>query len=300
MGVAIGLDIGGTKIAGAAFNAQGAELAQMTLPTPTTYAALLETCHAIVRQLEQKNGPAHSLGVCAPYADACSNANMPFLIGQSLAQDLEQIFVRPIGFANDANCAALAEAREGAGKNHRAVFGLIMGTGIGGGFVLNGQIVAGANGMCGEIGHLPLPYYEESDGARVACGCGQKGCIEKLIAGAALARLYHAHTGREADARQIAEQSRQGEAEALRVLDHYYTIVAKAMTVLLHSFDPDIITVSGGLNTLPGLYDEVPKRWGRYALSKNPKTKFVPAAFGAMAGLRGAALVGVTSGPTLP
>ena len=292
MNIAIGLDLGGTKIAGAAFDAQGRELAQLTRPTPSTYEALLETCQSIVGQLEQKSGQAATLGVCAPYADASSNANMPFLIGKPLQQDLEKRFARPVGFANDANCAALAEAKEGAGKNHRAVFGLIMGTGIGGGFILNGQIIAGANGLCGEIGHLPLPYYEESDGARVACGCGQTGCVEKLIAGAALARLYRSMTGREADARQIAEQARNGDPAALLTLDHYYTIVAKAMTVILHSFDPDIITVSGGLNTLPDLYTEVPKRWGRYALNKNPVTKFVPAAFGAMAGLRGAALVG--------
>ena len=227
---------------------------------------------------------------------------MPFLIGRNLPQDLERLFARPVGFANDANCAALAEAKEGAGKGHRSVFGLIMGTGIGGGFILNGQIIAGANGLCGEIGHLPLPHYEESDGVRVACGCGQSGCIEKLIAGAGLARLHHTLTGREADAREIAEQARDENTDALRVLDQYYTAlhvldryyttVAKAMTVILHSFDPDIITVSGGLNTLPGLYDAVPKRWGRYALNKNLVTKFVPATFGAMAGLRGAALMG--------
>lgn len=167
-----------------------------------------------------------------------------------------------------------------------------MGTGVGGGFVLNGQVWAGTNGLCGEIGHMALPYYEESDGERVPCGCGQTGCIEKLIAGAALARLYQTLTGREADAKQIAEQARRGDADALRVLDRYYTIVAKAMIAVLHSFDPDIITVSGGLNSLPGLYEEVPKRWGRYAVCKNPATKFVPATFGATAGVRGAALLG--------
>ena len=250
MSIAIGLDLGGTKIAGAAFDANGRELLQITRPTPSSYEGLLETCRDIVVPLEQKCGQAASLGACAPYADASSSSNMPFLIGKFLQQDMEKLFGRSVGFANDANCAALAEAKEGAGKNYRAVFGLIMGTGIGGGFILNGHIVAGANGLCGEIGHLPLPYYEESDGERVSCACGQRGCVEKLIAGAGLARLYQAMTRREADARQIAEQARRGEADALRVLDRYYTVVAKAMTVLLHSFDPDIITVSGGLNAL--------------------------------------------------
>ncbi len=292
MGCAIGLDIGGTKIAGAAFDAKGESLAQFAQPTPKTYEAFLEACRTIVDQLEQKSGRADSLGACAPYADANVCSNVPCLIGKNLRQDFETLFARPVPFSNDANCAALAEAVEGAGRGHRAVFGLIMGTGIGGGFVLNGQVVAGANGMCGEIGHLPLPYYEESDGERMSCGCGQTGCIEQLVAGAALARRYHAQTGRQADAKHLAAQARQGAPDALLVLDLYYTTVAKAMVTILHSFDPDIITVSGGLNSLPGLYTEVPKRWGKYAINKNPMTRFVPATFGAIAGLRGAALLG--------
>jgi predicted NBD/HSP70 family sugar kinase len=146
--------------------------------------------------------------------------------------------------------------------------------------------------MTGEIGHLPLPYYEASDGERVACGCGQTGCIDKLVGGPALARLYRGMTGNDADGRKITEQVQRGDADALRVLDRYYTVVAKAMIVILHSFDPDIITVSGGLSILPGLYDEVPKRWGRYAVNKKLVTKFVPAQFGSLAGMRGAALFG--------
>lgn len=293
MGNAIGLDIGGTKIAAAAYDPSGKELAQIAQPTPSTYAGFLETCRAIVEQLEQKTGRAATFGACAPSADAAVLANMPSLTGKPVQKDLEKLFGRKVPFANDANCAALAEAMEGAGRGHKSVFGLILGTGVGGGFILNGQIVTGANGLCGEIGHLPLPYYEKTDGKRVACGCGQKGCIEKLIAGAALARLHKSLTTRSADAKQIAEQARAGDKDALRTLDVYFTVVAKAMVTILHSFDPEIITVSGGLNALPGLYEEVPKRWSQYALSKNPKTKFVPAKFGSLSGLRGAALLGM-------
>ncbi len=291
MGGSIGLDIGGTKIAGAAYDVSGKEVAQITLPTPATYKSFLETCRLIVEQLEQKSGQGASVGVGMPYG----TANMPFLCDKPLQQDLENTLRRSVACANDANCAALAEAMEGAGKGYASVFGLILGTGVGGGFVVDGRIVAGANGLCGEIGHLPLPYYEETDGERVSCGCGQKGCIEKLIAGAALARLYGAMTSRTADAKEIAEQARAGDKDALRVLDRYYTVVAKAMIAIVHSFDPEIITVSGGLNGLPGFYEDVPKRWGQYALSKNPSTKLVPAAFGAMAGLRGAAWLGKTA-----
>ena len=146
--------------------------------------------------------------------------------------------------------------------------------------------------MGAEIGHLPLPFYEESDGERALCGCGQTGCVEQLIAGSGLARLYCRHTGLTADAKQIGDLARKGDAQALRVLDSYYTTVAKAMILVLHTFDPEVISVSGGLNSLPGLYTEVPKRWGRYAINKNPITKFVPSRFGAIAGLRGAAWLG--------
>ena len=292
MSLAIGLDIGGTKIAGAMFNANGLEIAQATAPTPPTYKAFLETCRFIVDQLEQQGGPAVTIGACAPYADAHVSANIECLIGQNPRRDLEHIFGKQIPFANDANCAALAEAVSGAGAGYRSVFGLILGTGVGGGFILDGRIVAGANGVAGEIGHMPLPYYEEADGTRTQCNCGQTGCIERLAAGPALARLYHSMTGKNADARQIGELARAGDSGALATLDRYYTIIAKAMISVLHMFDPDIITVSGGLNALPGLYDAVPKRWGRYAIVKNPVTRFVPAAYGAMAGLRGAAWLG--------
>ena len=290
MGKYIGIDIGGTKIAGAMYDEAGHELAQITLPTPDNYPTFLENIRAIVAQMEQQNGRADSIGVCSPFLE--NSVNMPFMAGKPLSRDLEKFFDRPVPVDNDANCAALAEAMEGAGKGYNAVFGLIFGTGVGGGFVVNGHIIAGANGMCGEIGHLPLPFYEESDGDKVLCGCGQYGCIEKLVAGGAVARLYQKLTGKNADARQIAGLAQDGDVDALRVLDRYFTVAAKAMVAILHSFDPDIITVSGGLNALPGLYEEVTKRWGQFAVCKNPKTKLVPATFGSMAGLRGAAWLG--------
>ncbi|MDE2030447.1 MAG: ROK family protein [Alphaproteobacteria bacterium] len=289
MSIAIGLDIGGTKIAGAAFDAQGNEVARTQQPTPADYGAFLETCCAVVAELEGKTGKAESIGACAPYAVA----NLPFLVGKPLREDLGGLLGHEVGLANDANCAALAEAVDGAGQGHASVFGLILGTGVGGGFVLNGKVVAGAHGLCGEIGHLPLPFYEEDDGERVMCGCSQKGCIDKLASGPALIRLYKKISGQDAHgASMIAERAGQGDRAAAETLDRYYTVVAKAMVAIIHSFDPDVIAVSGGVSKLPGLYEEVPKRWGRYALAKAPKTRFVQAKHGAMAGLRGAALIG--------
>ncbi|MFA4995374.1 MAG: ROK family protein [Bdellovibrionales bacterium] len=297
----IGLDIGGTKIAGAAFDGGGKELAQVVKNTPETYEAFLETCHVIIKGLENKAGKPESIGVgvCAPFDQKTgvikTSANIPYLSNKPLCKDLEKNIGLKIVLGNDAACAALAEAVEGPGKDYSAVLCLILGTGVGCGYVVNGRTVGGANGLCGEVGHLQMPRERDEKREFRRCGCGGTDCIETYISGPALARLYKEQTGNEADAKQISALAQKGDAKALKVLDMYYALVARAMVVVLHSFDPDIIVVSGGLNALPGLYEEVTKRWGKYALAKTPKTKFVPASFGAMAGLRGAALLGKTS-----
>jgi fructokinase len=296
MKLSIGLDIGGTKIAGASFDQNFNELKRIERPTPPGYPAFLETCSAVVAELRGNDAASVGVGVCGVIDHDTGNMqqgmNLPFLSGVALRADLEKVVGQKIALENDANCAALAEAVDGAGAGYPHCFTLIIGTGVGGGYVVNGKIVAGANGYCGEIGHLPLPYYEPSDGSLVSCGCGQKGCLEKLTNGAALARLHYQLTDTDATAKQIASLATHGNKDALHTLECYFTTLAKAMVALLHSFDPDIIVVSGGMNGLPGLYDEVPKRWGKYALTKTPKTRFVPAKYGAMAGLRGAALLG--------
>jgi len=294
----IGLDIGGTKIAGAVFDESSHEVAQIVLPTPQNYSAFVTTCVAIVEQLDQKYGQHPSVGIGVPGAVDWTTGVIPFagntpcLSGKPLKKDLEKILGRPVRLANDANCAALSEAIDGAGAGYCTVLGIIMGTGVGAGFVVDGRIVEGANGIIGEFGQLPLPFREASDGPIVDCVCGQKGCIDKTISGGGLARLCEAMTGQKLEAAQIADLARQGNADAKRVLDQFYTTVAKAMVTVLHTFDPEIIVVSGGLSQLPDMYEEVPKRWGRYAVCKNPKTKFVPAKHGTMTGLRGAAWIG--------
>lgn len=293
-----GLDIGGTKIAGTVLGNQNNEITQVVQPTPSNYSDLVISCANIIQKLDGECGHAVSIGIGVPGAVDFKRgivtlaANTPCLSGQSLQSDLEKIIKRPVRLANDADCAALSEAIDGAGAGYKTVLGIIMGTGVGGGFVVNGHIVEGANGLTGEFGQLPLPFRETSDGPLVDCVCGQKGCIDKSISGPALSRLYKTMIGRECNATQIGDFARQGNAEAVRVLDQFYTVVAKAMMVVIHSFDPEVIVVSGGLHALPGLYDEVPKRWDRYVMSKNVKTKFVPAKHGAMSGLRGAAWVG--------
>jgi fructokinase len=295
----IGLDVGGTKIAGAVFGEDGAEVSRVILPTPANYAEFLSTCVTIIEQLDKTCGAKASVGIGLPGGIAAhaerlpTIANLPCLSGQPLQSDLQAKLGRPVRLANDADCAALSEATDGAGAGYASVFGLIMGTGVGGGLVIDGKLVQGANGLTGEVGHLPLPFREPADGPVAPCSCGQSGCIDKSASGPALVRMYQVMTGKTVNASpQIAELASQGDAGALETLDRFYSTVAKAMVPILHMFDPDIIVVSGGLNNMPALYDEVPKRWGKYALIPNPKTLFVPAKHGALSGLRGAAWLG--------
>lgn len=295
----IGLDIGGTKIAGAVFDGSR-EISRSVVPTPADYTDFLSVCVSMVRQLEGACGARASIGVGIPGAVAAEPnplpviANIPCLSGKNLQRDLQGKLGAPVRLANDADCAALSEATDGAGAGYRSVFGLIMGTGVGGGMVVDGKLIQGANGLTGEIGHLPLPFREPADGPVVPCSCGQSGCIDKSASGPALLRQHHVLTGTMLKASpEITELARQGNAPAIETLDRFFTTVAKSMVPVLHSFDPDIIVVSGGLNNLPGLYEVVPKRWGQYAMIPNPKTLFVPAKHGALSGLRGAARLGV-------
>lgn len=299
MTFSIGLDIGGTKIAGAVFASDGSEAARVILPTPPDYPEFLNTCATIIEQLEKSCGQKCTIGIGLPGAIAARPdplpmiANIPCLSGRSLQKDLQEKLGQRVRLANDADCAALSEAMDGAGAGYASVFGLIIGTGVGGGFVLNGKLVQGVNGLTGEVGHLPLPFREDADGPVVGCACGQSGCIDKSASGPALLRLHHQLTGTLYKASpQITELAKQGDAAALATLDRFFTVVAKAMVPVLHMFDPEIIVVSGGLNNLPGLYEAVPERWGRYALLPAITTKFVPAQHGALSGLRGAAWLG--------
>ncbi len=299
MAFAIGLDIGGTKIAGAVFDAGGVEIARVIQPTPKDYASFLDVTTDVIRQLEAKCDAVASVGIGIPGAVAANPdplpviSNIPCLSGQNLQRDLAAKLGRKLRLANDADCAALSEAVDGAGAGYRSVFGLIMGTGVGGGFVLDSKLVQGANGLTGEFGHLPLPFREPADGPVVACACKQSGCIDKSASGPALLRLHHVLTGNLLTASpQIADLARQGDVAALASLDAFYTTVAKAMLPVLHMFDPEVIVVCGGLNNLPGLYDAVPQRWEHYTMVSEIKTRFVPAKHGALSGLRGAAWLG--------
>jgi fructokinase len=289
----IGLDIGGTKISGAVLTEDGKAEASFRIPTPKDYEEFLNACVQVIDELEKQAEKKCSVGVGIPgvideESGLISSGNLP-LNGRFFHADLEKSLGVSVRLANDSNCIALAEYVDGAGAGYKSVLGYNMGTGIGSGFIFDGKIVNGRHGLTGEIGHLPLPFREPEDGPVVTCGWCRQGCVEQSISGGALARLYAFMTGEEADGKMIAERAIVGDTKALRVLDRYFEVVAKAMIIPLYALDPDIIVISGGLNSLPGLYDEVPKRWEKYSVSHGVKTKLVPAYHGPESGLRGAA-----------
>jgi len=290
----IGLDIGGTKIAAAVFTEEGERLSENVVPTPAHYDAFLTLCAQQVRRMEAQAKGACTVGIsmCGAINHKTETAvveNIPYLNGKPIREDLQKAIGRDIRLGNDMNCAALAEAIDGAAQGYESVVGITLSTGVGSGYIVRHHIVDGPNGLTGEFGHLPMPFRQEGDSPPFPCVCKQSTCIEKAICGGGLMRLYQAMTGQQADPPTIGQLAFAKDPDALRVMDRYYDMVAKSMIVLLYTFDPDAIVVSGGLSQLPDLFDEVPKRWGKYALVKEVQTKFLRAAHGPHAGVRGAA-----------
>lgn len=296
----VGLDIGGTKIAGAIFGEQGDLLVQKIHPTPThDYAELLHVCVDLVQDLENAAhhaGPEKALvglsctGVVEARKGTVWSVNVPCLKDRTFRDDLARELGREIRLANDCKCVALAEAINGAGQGFSTVFGLILGTGVGGGFVRDGRILEGVNGFSGEIGHLPLPWPDPEDGDLLSCNCGKMGCIDVTASGRGLSHLYLQRTGQIRTAAAIADQAAAGDGPSMAVLDRFYEIVTKATVVIINTFDPEVIVVGGGLANLPDLYTEIPKRWSRYTLLP-PQTQIRPARHLEACGERGAAFL---------
>lgn len=301
MTYAIGLDIGGTKIAGAIYDKEGHELRRVIEPMPKDYAAFLNQCVTIVQQLQGASdvGKA-SLGIGMPGVISRDGdtfyaiANIPFLReGHAFASDLSRLLSRPLRIANDGLCAVLAEAWEGAGKGAETVFGITLGTGVGGGLVVQGHAISGKHGMAGEIGHIPLPHWGPEDGEPVPCRYCLSGCIEGFLSGAAFAKRYEKLAEKVASVAEIVRFAENGDTAAVKTLDDYCRTLAKAMTAIMNMFDPDVIIVSGGMSALPNLLSSTTRYISGYALFKEITTPIVPAKLGTLSGLRGAAILGM-------
>jgi predicted NBD/HSP70 family sugar kinase len=291
----IGIDMGGTKIEIAAFDATGAERLRRRVPTPAgNYAATVATIASLVTQAEAQLGERATVGVATPGALSLAtglvkNANSTCLNGKPLGRDLEAALGREVRLANDANCFALSEAVDGAGRGARAVFGVILGTGVGGGIVVNGQVLEGANSIAGEWGHNPLPSPGESELPPPPCYCGRRGCVETWLSGPGLSADHVRGTGERLEAAEIARRAASGDARCDATLARYEARLARSLAVVVNIVDPDVIVLGGGLSAIARLYERVPVLWRPHVFSDEVRTRLLPPVHGDSGGVRGAA-----------
>ena len=291
----IGVDLGGTKIEAIGLADDGRELARRRVATPRQdYQATIGAVVALVNGIEQDTGCEGSVGLgmpgaLSPASGLVKNANSTWLIGHSIDQDLTRALGRPVRCANDANCFALSEATDGAARGARVVFGVIVGTGTGGGVVVDGQVLTGPNAIAGEWGHKPLPWPSDDERPGPACYCGKAGCIETFLSGPGLARDYRDATGLELDPPGIAGRAELGEDAATAALARYEDRMARALAVVLNLLDPDVIVLGGGMSRVSRLYERVPRLWQAWAFSDRITTALLPPLHGDSSGVRGAA-----------
>lgn len=298
-----GIDLGGTKVELIALDETGTTYLRHRIPTPAgDYAATVEAIVQLICEaanaLECRSNDAYSIGIGIPGTVSKStglvkNANSTCLIGQPLQRDLESALSQPVRIANDADCFALSEATDGAGKGQGIVFGVILGTGVGGGLVVNEQIVRGPNAITGEWGHNPLPWpdtdWDESPGP--TCYCGKKGCIETFLSGPGLVRDNARYMLEEnwTTAEQVVAAAEERHAGATACMERYHDRLARGLATVINVVDPDIIVLGGGLSNILSLYNEVPNAWGTYVFSDSVATRLVQNQHGDSSGVRGAA-----------
>jgi fructokinase len=271
------------------------ERARRRIPTPREdYAATVEAIGGIVSDLESALGTRGSVGVgipgaLSPATGLIKNANSVWLIGRPLDRDLERRLERPVRVANDANCFALSEATDGAGRGERVVFGVIVGTGTGGGVVVDGRVLVGPNAVAGEWGHLPLPWPRAGEWPGPSCYCGRTGCLETFLSGPGLADDHRRATGERVEAPELARRAAKGDAAAEATLARYEDRMARGLAAVIDVLDPDVIVLGGGMSNLERLYRGVPRLWGAYAFSDRVDTALRPPVHGDSSGVRGAA-----------
>jgi fructokinase len=291
----IGLDIGGTKTELVALDARSRECLRRRAATPHgSYESALQELATMVREAEHALGERATVGIglpgaVSPATGLVKNAYATPYNGRPLKADLERLLARELRFENDANCFALSEAADGAGRGGRIVFGAILGTGAGGGIVIDGRVVAGANGIGGEWGHNPLPWMEPAEFPGPDCYCGRKGCIERFVSGPALAADHERSEGERLEPATIAQRAAGGDARCARSLDRHARRLARAFAHVINLLDPDIIVLGGGLSRLEHVIDAVPRMLAGFVYSDSVLTRLVRAAHGDASGVRGAA-----------
>ena len=293
--IRIGVDFGGTKIEAAALDPDGRIMARVRVPNPGEYDQALVTVRDLIDRGEAEVGGTGTVGVglpgsISPRTGLMRNANSTYLNGRTFREDLSVTLGREVRVANDANCLALSEAVDGAVAGAKVAFAIIVGTGCGGGLVVDGQLVEGANGIGGEWGHMPLPWPSEQENPGPKCWCGQHGCLETWVSGTGFQRDYaQAEGGRPITGEAIVHAARRGEAAAEAAFDRLVGRLGRAIAVVCNLVDPDAFVIGGGLSNVPELFERLPGAVRPYVFSDAWEAKIVPAHWGDSSGVRGAA-----------
>ncbi|WNV05447.1 ROK family protein [Candidatus Methylospira mobilis] len=295
MTIKCGIDLGGTKIELLALNGDGNALFRRRVATPQgDYRATLIAIRDLIENAEQIVGAIRQVGIGTPGAfsrvnGSLKNSNSTCLNGKPIHYDLEMLLHRQVRIANDADCFALSEAVDGAASGADTVFGVILGTGVGGGIIVNGRPLSGPNAIAGEWGHNPLPWPRDDERPGPSCYCGRSGCIETFLSGPGLSRACASATGFNFDAAAIAENALQEDAACETLLQQYEERLARALAHVINILDPDVIVLGGGLSKLARLYENVPHYWGDFVFSDRVDTRLVAPTHGDSSGVRGAA-----------
>lgn len=292
----IGVDLGGTKIEAVALDESGREVVRRRVPTPAgNYEAILAAIVDLVATVEAEAGPALRMvgvgtpGAISPFTGLMKNSNSSALNGRPLDRDLAAALGRPVALRNDADCFALSEARSGAGTDADPVFGVILGTGVGGGIVVGGRAITGPNRITGEWGHNPLPWPRPDELPGPRCYCGKSGCVETFLSGPGFARDHERHTGDRLDPPQIVARAAAGDEDAEASLGRYVDRLARSLAVVIDILDPEVVVLGGGMSNVDALYDRVPGRWDRYVFGGEVATRLAPNVHGDSSGVLGAA-----------
>ncbi len=291
----VGVDVGGTKIEAILLDARGEELARRRMDSPQgEYAATLFSIGALVEELERDFSTTATVGIgipgtISPITGLVKNANSTWLIGHPFQQDLERRLNRPVRVANDADCFAVSEAMDGAARGARSVFGVILGTGVGGGLCWEGRPIYGPNAIAGEWGHNPLPWPEDDERPGAECYCGLRGCLETFLSGPGLRRDHFQRTGKDCSPEVIHASAEVHNRQSLETLERYEHRLARGLASVINVFDPEVIVLGGGLSNIDRLYQTVPTLWQSWVFSDRVETRLVPPRFGDSSGVRGAA-----------
>jgi fructokinase len=291
----IGVDFGGTKIEAAALDAAGEFRSRIRVPNPGSYdAAIRSVCElveAVERQADNERGTVGvgAPGSISPHTGTVRNANTEWLNGRHFREDLNAALGREVRLANDANCLALSEATDGAAAGSKVTFAAILGTGCGGGLVVNGRLVEGAHGLGGEWGHTPLPWPTHAEIEVPRCWCGQRGCLEMWVSGSGLQRDYASVTGERHTSEQIVERARGSDSQAQAALARYVDRLGRGLAMICNIVDPDTIVLGGGLSNVTELYEQLPPIVSKHSFTGQWTGKIVRARWGDSSGVRGAA-----------